>query len=93
MTQKKSKEDFFHLIPDMRVWLGEDGLDFFRNVKKVHGQLNACWLEDNIPHSVHFREGMLVRNKLRELTNGTWSSHEYDDTWVDVIEECIAIDW
>jgi hypothetical protein len=93
MKDKKPKEEFDHLIPDMRIWLGSGGLNFFRNIKEEYGVLNAVWMEGGIPHPVHFREGMQVRNKLRELTQGTWTSHEYDNTWVDVIEECIKIDW
>jgi hypothetical protein len=26
MKDKKSKEEFEHLIPDMRIWLGSEGL-------------------------------------------------------------------
>lgn len=90
MYDKKSKEEFLHLIPDMRKWLGENGLAFFKRIKKEHGTLNAVWMEGGIPHSVHFREGMQIRNKLRDLTQNAWTTNEYDNTWADIIEECIS---
>ncbi len=86
---KRSKADYMHLIPELRKWLGDTGLTFFRDIKAEHGKVNAVWMEGGIPHAVHFREGMQVRNKLRDLTDNRWSSHEYDDTWVDIIEECL----
>ena len=66
-----------------------EGLTFFKNVMAEHGKINAVWIEDGIPHPVHFREGMQVRNKLRDLTNNEWTAYEYDNTWADIIEECI----
>jgi len=44
-----------------------------------------------IPHAVHFREGMQVRNYMR-LANDYckgWDDHDYDDNWVELIEKCI----
>ena len=78
------------LIKRTKTWLGEDGISFFKNVKKDHGKINAVWSEGGIPHSVHFREGMQVRNFLR----GTglcddWSCHELDDHWTEVVEKAI----
>ena len=45
-----------------------------------------------IPHPVHFREGMWVRNRLREITNYAWTDHEYDDRWAELIELVIKGD-
>jgi hypothetical protein len=88
-TDKKQREDYLPLIPAMRKWLGQNGIDFFRKLKAEHGRVDAIWDEGGIPHIVHFREGMQIRNYLRDVTNRTWSVFEYDNTWVDVIEECI----
>ncbi len=87
--EKKSKSEYSHLIPDLKKWLGLNGLTFFKGLKEQYGKVNAVWNEGGIPHCVHFREGMQVRNKLRELTNGDWSCNEYDNTWAEIIEECI----
>ena len=80
------------LVLSVREWLGEQGLNHFRNIKAQHGKINACWSEGGIPHPVHFREGVQVRNKLRDLTNNSWTSHEYDDRWIEVIEAAIGED-
>lgn len=78
------------LIDQMKEWLGEAGIAHFKKIKEDHGTLLAVWDEGGIPHCVHFREGMQVRNKLRDLTDGEWTAHEYDDNWQQVIERCIA---
>lgn len=85
----KDKVYWKPLIREMREWLGVLGLNFFLDTKHKYGRIDAVWMEDGIPHMVHFREGMDVRNKLRELTNNEWTAIEYDETWVAVIEECI----
>lgn len=90
INAKRSREDYLPLIPKLKTWLGEAGLLFFRNVKAEHGKVNAVWIDGGIPHCVHFREGMMIRNKLRDLTNNEWSVYEYDNTWADIIGECIC---
>lgn len=77
------------LVNSVRDWLGEAGVRHFRGIRAGHGRIDAVWNEGGIPHMVHFREGMQVRNKLRDLTNGIWSAHEYDDNWVAVVERAI----
>ena len=43
-----------------------------------------------IPHAVHFREGRLVRNFMRQSgLCKKWNDLDYDDNWVELIEECI----
>lgn len=78
------------LVAAVRKWLGKVGTAFFRKVLAEHGTLNAVWMDNGIPHAVHFREGMAVRNKLRELTGNAWTSHEYDDRWAAVVEKAIG---
>ena len=78
------------LVRVTKSWLRDDGLSFFKNVKEKHGEINSVWLEGSIPHPVHFREGMQVRNFMRStnLCEG-WDAHDYDDNWVELIERCI----
>jgi hypothetical protein len=71
-------------IPDIlalkvRLWLGEEGKQFFTRVKNEHGTFNAVWMdgaksvhEGGIPHPVHLREGMQLRNFIhgQRLWNG-----------------------
>lgn len=77
-------------VANVKKWLGEKGIDFFRGIKKKHGRIDAVWMEDGIPHPVHFREGMQVRNQLRTIEEcNDWNAHDLDDSWVGVIEEAI----
>lgn len=80
------------LIDHVRKFLGEDGAKFFAETKKTHGRYNAVYRDEGspFPHPVHFREGMQVRNAMREHadTEG-WSAHDYDDSWVKVVELCL----
>lgn len=97
------------LIEKTKKWLRPEGIEYFRNIVKEHGEVNAVWFEEDetsekglkaiienarghskIPHAVHFREGMQVRNFMRSsgLCDG-FDDHDYDDTWVDLIERCI----
>lgn len=82
------------LIESTRAWLGKDDLDFFKEMKEKHGRYDAVFTEKaghmTIPHPVHFREGMQVRNFMR----GTglckdWSDHDFDDSWVPLIEKVV----
>lgn len=82
------------LIQEMQKWLGDKGVKFFRDLKEEHGRVDPCLSIDcsphpPLPHPVHFREGIAVRNKMRELTAYSWTDHEYDDNWVEVIERAI----
>ncbi len=43
-----------------------------------------------IPHSVHFREGMRVRNFLRTIFGDMWTDHDYDNRWAELVDEAIS---
>lgn len=100
------------LINEAKIWLRDNGIKFFREIKERCGEVNAIWYEEDevdknesplsravrlakgnvrsVPHVVHFREGMQVRNFMRnsELCKN-WNDHDFDDNWVSLIEECI----
>ncbi len=77
-------------IKSIHTWLGSRGIKFFRGIKEKHGRINAVYMEEGIPHPVHFREGMQVRNFLRTLDEcKDWDAHKLDDNWVSVIEEVL----
>jgi len=78
------------LVALVTVWLGVDGLKFFRETKEKHGEVAAVYDAGGYPHCVHFAEGMALRNFMR----GTglckdWDACMYDDTWVSVVEACL----
>lgn len=83
-------QEQLRVVTELKKWLGPKGLGHFRDIKTKYGRLDAVWNEGGIPHCVHFREGMQIRNKLRELTNYSWTDHEYDDRWVEYVEKAIA---
>lgn len=75
------------LVDKTIAWLGKDGHEFFKGMKEKHGCVNAVFMKGRLPHPVHFREGMQVRNFMR----GTglcdrWDAHDFDDSWVELIE-------
>ena len=79
------------LIERVRVWLGPKGIRFFRDLQQSDGRLLNHWMEGGIPHIVHFREGMQVRNFLRkqpECVN--WSDHDFDNRWEQIIIKAIG---
>jgi len=78
------------IVNKTKEWLKEEGIKFFTDLKEKHGEILAVYNEGGIPHPVHFREGMQVRNFLRGLELcKEWSAHELDDNWANLIEECI----
>jgi len=68
------------LVEKVRKWLGDDGCKFFVEVLLRSGNLI----------SIHFREGMKVRNFLRSLPECEgWDSIKLDDNWIEIVEEAI----
>lgn len=76
-------------------WLGKENIIWFKHIKGLKGEIN-CVLKLNfkkkhIPvHPIHLREGMQIRNFMRgqDECKG-WTAHDFDDSWVAVIENCI----
>lgn len=78
------------IAKELKMFLGKEGIEFFRETKETYGEIAAVWNEGGIPHSVHFREGMQVRNFLRTLDRFKgWSGVDLDDIWVEFVEEAI----
>lgn len=84
------KEITEELVEKTKEFLGSDGINWFREIKQKHGCIDACWNEGGIPYSVHFNDGMQVRNFMR----GTglcedWDCHDFDNNWVALVERCL----
>ena len=78
------------LVEKTTEWLGVDGISFFKDIKKKHGEIGAVYSECGIPHSVHFNEGMQVKNFLQGTgLCDNWTCHELDDNWAEVIDKCL----
>lgn len=80
------------LITKVRDWLGEDGKQFFTENHEKHGTVSPVLADGNIPHPVHFREGMAVRNFMRRTgLCADWDAHDFDNNWQSVVERAIGI--
>jgi hypothetical protein len=71
-------------------WLKPEGVEYLKKILNDHGTLLAVWNEGGIPHAVHFREGMQIRNWMRnqpEFKNK--DAHWLDDNWAKFTEKII----
>ena len=75
------------LIKKCYEFLGDDGIKFFKKIKKEQGRVDGVLKAGNIALAIHFREGMQIRNFMRKsgLCKG-WSDHDYDNNWVHLVE-------
>lgn len=89
LLTKEEKEEF-------KNFLGEETIRWFRHLKGLTGTVIPC-LKLNMErkgmsaYPVHFREGMQIRNWLRENAEftKTTSSIDLDDCYVEIIEYAI----
>lgn len=83
------------LISDFINWIGEENLRWFKHLKGLTGTyapvLKLNQKRKGIPvHPVHFREGMQIRNWMRQQKEcENWSSEKLDNNWTVLIEETI----
>ena len=76
------------LIKKTRKWLGKNGIAFFKEMKEKHDGYSPVFMVGDIPYPVHFREGMQVRNFMRNSgLCDEWTCHELDDNWIHLIEK------
>lgn len=85
------------LVHALRTWLGPSGLEFFNEMLEKHKTVSAVFSVPygaegrSYPHSVHFREGMQVRNFLRSLPETSfWSDYDYDNCWAELVHEAVT---
>ena len=75
-----------HLIGN----LGEGYILFFAGCWHVYGTYSPVFSSGGIPHPVHFREGMEIRNAIRESGMcEDWDSEILDDIWCYVIDKVV----
>ena len=81
-----------NLVNKLRSWLGPKGRQFFSELYQHHGErFGSVLLHDGgIPHPVHFREGMQVRNWLRDQKEcRDWDADRFDSDWAKLVAEAI----
>ena len=75
------------VVAALKAWLGDVGIQHFRDIRDKHGRIDAVWMDGKLPHPVHFREGMQVRNCMRGLDDcSDWNDHDFDNNWVHAVE-------
>lgn len=78
------------MIESVKEFLGEEGILFFKGLQDNYGEVSPVINTGGIPHSVHFNEGMQIRNHLRESgLCDSWDCHGLDDNWTKIVEEII----
>jgi len=81
------------LVEETKEFIKEDGIKFFKKMKQTYGEYDAVFMEPGpfpLPHPVHLREGMYVRNFMRSTNHcKDWTAHDFDDSWVSLITKVI----
>jgi len=87
------------LYRPLHEWLGDDGINFFREIVQEFGDPAAVLHPghrlnnsgEGIPHPIHFREGMQIRNFLNEeLTRLNLPRENLDEEWRNIVLVAIA---
>ena len=97
LLEKQMKERHDALVCDplivksLHKWLGKSGVKLFKEFQVKYGEVCPVFLgKHNIPHPVHLREGMQIRNFLRELPECKgWTHDQFEEDYVKYIEEAI----
>ena len=81
-------------VQTLHDWLGDEGRSFFKDCWDRQGRMDAVLPTDperGILHPVHFREGMQVRNFLRELPEcREWGAHKLDNRWALLVRMAVV---
>ncbi len=80
------------LVARVHGFLDPEGLQDFGEWLRIYGTVSPVILDDGeLPHTVHFHEGMQVRNFMRRTgLCDNWTDHDFDDHWVQIV--CLALD-
>jgi hypothetical protein len=92
--KKKPERDIPEELPrHIRAHLGERGVEFFRKVLEDYGTVHAILDVGGMPHPIHFREGMNIRNAMRAsgYCDG-WTDHELDEYWDRVVIRALFLE-
>jgi len=81
-----------NLINKFSKWIGNENLRYFKHLNGLTGTyapvLKLNQKRKGIPvHPVHLREGMQIRNWMRQQKecNG-WNDIDFDDNWCNLVE-------
>ena len=92
MIETKARAIPDSLIDKLEHFLGPRGVRYFRLLNTWHGEVSPVLKlhqsRKHVPaHSVHFNEGMQIRNFMRRQEEcSSWTCHDFDDNWAVVVE-------
>ncbi len=80
------------LLQGLKGWLGAPGERFFTWCYEKYDTCSPVYQEGGITHSVHFQEGMSVRNYLRNCPIcKNWTAQQLDDNWEPLVQEALNL--
>jgi len=80
---KQTRRDFY-------FWLGEEGTQFFSKLWIDHGEIPLVLeVPGKFPHPIHFREGVQVRNWMRDNTD--LPEEQVENNWREFVLECLGL--
>ncbi len=94
LTKEQEKE----LISLTKSWLGYNGITHLQDIKKIHGSIDATWMEPGsagnivqyIPRCVFTQEATHLRMFLNTVSMcKDWSDDDFKTRWVWLLEESI----
>jgi len=78
------------LVESLRAWLGDNGIAFFTKCLLEYGTVSPVF-HTRVPHPVHWREGMSVRNFMRRSGFcDNWTDNDLDEAWSRAVEMVIT---
>jgi hypothetical protein len=82
----------WRVVKKLKKFLGKTGLDFFSECWERYKSVTPVICTGGIPHPVHFREGMQIRNFLRIIPECRYWSHEnFENEYPAYIEAAIGV--
>lgn len=79
----------------LSLWLGSENVRYFSHLKGLTGTVSPVlklnYARKGIPaHPVHFREGMQIRNWMRDQEEcKDWTTEDFDNHWISLVETII----
>lgn len=89
------ESDRIILATKLRNWLGRRELRWFRLLIYRHGEIPLAirlnYQRKRMPaHPIHLREGMQIRNFLRQQAEcANWTQHDLEDRWRAITETAV----
>lgn len=93
-----NEDDEQNVVSQIQRWLGARGIEYFQEVKELHGTLDAYWMEpivadyiqQFVPRSINAQEGKMLRTFMKTLDEcKEWDEEDFENQWIPMLEKCI----